>query len=277
MGRTIKLILYYFAYQLAATIPGMFGYTIWKCFETQSFDLHNAPTSLGIILSLLGTLLMAWHLIHYKYVKLDKQTLASLPFKSTCLYIAMGVAAIIWMNWLSEMAHLPNIAENIFAQMKNNVFGILSVCLVAPIFEEIFFRGAIEGYLLRKWRNPRWAILVSALIFGLIHMNPAQMLFAFLFGIILGELYYRTGSLLPSIILHFINNTLSLILMNVFEEKDTLTDIFGSTTTVHTLGMMGIVIFCLTLFLFRKEVKPAQWPAEVSEPTSTTETGTQNN
>ena len=115
MGRTIKLILYYFAYQLAATIPGMFGYTIWKCFETQSFDLHNAPTSLGIILSLLGTLLMAWHLIHYKYVKLDKQTLASLPFKSTCLYIAMGVAAIIWMNWLSEMAHLPNIAENIFA------------------------------------------------------------------------------------------------------------------------------------------------------------------
>ena len=175
------------------------------------------------------------------------------------------------------MAHLPNIAENIFAQMKNNVFGILSVCIVAPIFEEIFFRGAIEGYLLRKWRNPRWAILVSALIFGLIHMNPAQMLFAFLFGIILGELYYRTGSLLPSIILHFINNTLSLILMNVFEEKDTLTDIFGSTTTVHTLGMMGIAIFCLTLFLFRKEVKPAQWPAEVSEPTSTTETGTQNN
>jgi hypothetical protein len=107
MGRTIKLILYYFAYQFAVAIPGMFGYTIWKCFETQSFDLHNAPTSLAIILSLLGTLLMAWHLIHYKYVKLDKQTLASLPLKPTCLYILMGAAAIIWMNWLSEMVHLP--------------------------------------------------------------------------------------------------------------------------------------------------------------------------
>mgnify|MGYP000048990409 FL=1 len=47
--------------------------------------------------------------------------------------------------------------------MKNNVFGILSVCIIAPIFEEIFFRGAIEGYLLRKWENTRWAILVSAL------------------------------------------------------------------------------------------------------------------
>ena len=93
MGRTIKLILYYFAYQFAVAIPGMFGYTIWKCFETQSFDLHNAPTSLAIILSLLGTLLMAWHLIHYKYVKLDKQTLASLPLKPTCLYILMGELA----------------------------------------------------------------------------------------------------------------------------------------------------------------------------------------
>ena len=96
-------------------------------------------------------LLMAWHLIHYKYVKLDKQTLASLPLKPTCLYILMGAAAIIWMNWLSEMVHLPNIAENVFAQMKNNVFGILSVCIIAPIFEEIFFRECIEGYLLRKW------------------------------------------------------------------------------------------------------------------------------
>ena len=52
MGRTIKLILYYFAYQFAVAIPGMFGYTIRKCFETQSYDLHNAPTSLEIILSL---------------------------------------------------------------------------------------------------------------------------------------------------------------------------------------------------------------------------------
>ena len=276
MGRTIKLILYYFAYQFAVAIPGMFGYTIWKCFETQSFDLHNAPTSLAIILSLLGTLLMAWHLIHYKYEKLDKHTLAYLLLKPTCLYILMGAAAIIWMNWLSEMVHLPNIAENVFAQMKNNVFGILSVCIIAPIFEEIFFRGAIEGYLLRKWENPRWAILVSALIFGLIHMNPAQILFAFLFGIILGELYYRTGSLLPSIILHFINNTLSLILMNVFEEKDTLTDILGNTTAVHVWGMTGIAIFCLTFLLFKKEVKPVQWAVEATEPVPAEETNPQN-
>ena len=95
-------------------------------------------------------------------------------------------------------------------------------------------------------------------------MNPAQILFAFLFGIILGELYYRTGSLLPSIILHFINNTLSLILMNVFEEKDTLTDILGNTTAVHVWGMTGIAIFCLTFLLFKKEVKPVQSAEETT-------------
>ena len=100
--------------------------------------------------------------------------------------------------------------------------------------------------------------------------------FAFLFGIILGELYYRTGSLLPSIILHFINNTLSLILMNVFEEKDTLTDILGNTTAVHVWGMTGIAIFCLTFLLFKKEVKPVQWAVEATEPVPAEETNPQN-
>ena len=52
MGRTIKLILYYFAYQFAVAIPGMFGYPLWACFERQSFPLHNAPTSVAMILSL---------------------------------------------------------------------------------------------------------------------------------------------------------------------------------------------------------------------------------
>ena len=41
MGRTIKLILYYFAYQFAVAIPGMFGYTIWKCFGHYPFTVGN--------------------------------------------------------------------------------------------------------------------------------------------------------------------------------------------------------------------------------------------
>ena len=86
----------------------------------------------------------------------------------------------------------------------------------------------------------------------------------------------RTGSLLPSIILHFINNTLSLILMNVFEEKATLTDILGNTTAVHVWGMTGSAIFCLTFLLFKKEVKPVQWAVEATEPVPAEETNPQN-
>lgn len=263
MGRTIKLILYYFAYQLAAAIPGVVIFHVREYIKTGTLDIHQSmPLSFALIISIVATGLMAWHLIHFNYVKLNKETLSSLPGKATCLYIIMGTAAIVWMNWLSEMVDLPDTTGDLMLRMKDNIFGIISVCVVAPIFEEMFFRGAIEGYLLRKWQNPRWAILVSALVFGLIHGNPAQILFAFLFGLILGELYYRTGSLLPGIILHFINNTLSIILTNIFPQQETLTDIVGNSETVHTIGMLGIGIFCLTITMFRKEVKPIDWHTE---------------
>lgn len=263
MGRVIKLIIYYFAYQFAFVIPGVAGYTAWQFVKTGTFSIDSTmPISFALILSILSTLMMAWHLLHYKYIKLDKQTLATTSGKVTCLYLIMGIAAMLWMNWLSEMIELPNLFENTFAQMKDNVFGILSVCIIAPIFEELFFRGAIEGHLLRIWKNPRWSILVSALVFGAIHGNPAQIFFAFLFGLILGELYYRTGSLLPCIILHFINNTTSVIMMNIFEQEDTLTDIIGNSSTVHSIGMLAIGIFCLTTIMLRKAVKPMDWQPE---------------
>ena len=64
--------------------------------------------------------------------------------------------------------------------------------------------------------------------------------------------------------------------MNVFEEKDTLTDILGNTTAVHVWGMTGIAIFCLTFLLFKKEVKPVQWVVEATEPVPAEETNPQN-
>ena len=57
--------------------------------------------------------------------------------------------------------------------------------------------------------RPWTAIIVSSLIFGVVHMNPAQIPFAFLLGMMFGWLYYRTGSLLPGIIGHVLNNSVA--------------------------------------------------------------------
>lgn len=76
---------------------------------------------------------------------------------------------------INEALDLTDTNQELFISMSHNIFGVLSIAIVVPILEEVLFRGAIEGHLLRKGWSPKWAILVSALIFGIIHGNPAQI------------------------------------------------------------------------------------------------------
>ena len=88
------------------------------------------------------------------------------------------------------------------------LLNFLMYAIIPAILEEILFRGIILKNLLpySKWG----AIILSALLFGITHMNPIQILFASIFGVILGVCYEYTGSLLIPIIMHFINNAMSV-------------------------------------------------------------------
>ncbi|QKG58965.1 CPBP family intramembrane metalloprotease [Hymenobacter sp. BRD128] len=88
------------------------------------------------------------------------------------------------------------------------VLSLFFGCLLAPVLEEILFRGLLLRGLLRNY-SPVVAIGQSALLFGVFHLNPAQSLFALLMGLMLGWLYYRTQSLALCIALHALNNLLS--------------------------------------------------------------------
>ena len=81
------------------------------------------------------------------------------------------------------------------------------ICLLAPIAEEITFRGVLLGGLLRMHCQPWLAILLSAIIFGAIHMSPMTFLGVTIGGVIYGWLFWRTRSILPCIIAHIVNNT----------------------------------------------------------------------
>lgn len=86
----------------------------------------------------------------------------------------------------------------------------LVTAIFAPIFEEWMCRGVILRGLLTKMK-PGWAIVISALFFALIHFNPWQALNAFLIGVIMGYVYYKTGSLLLTMLIHFVNNGTAVI------------------------------------------------------------------
>ena len=89
----------------------------------------------------------------------------------------------------------------------------LQVCILAPVFEEIFCRGILLRGLLRRMR-PGWAILLSAALFALMHGNPWQGAGALVLGLLLGYAYYRTGSLWLTMLMHAANNLFSLLLLH---------------------------------------------------------------
>jgi membrane protease YdiL (CAAX protease family) len=87
----------------------------------------------------------------------------------------------------------------------------LLVCVAAPILEEMIFRGFVYSGLRRR-AGVTGAVLTSAVLFGLVHMNPAALLPITLIGIVLAVLYERNLSLVPSIICHALHNTLVFFL-----------------------------------------------------------------
>ena len=84
--------------------------------------------------------------------------------------------------------------------------------VLVPIAEEMFFRG-----MLHRWARDKWGFaagaLISAVVFGAIHVIPLVIPFAILMGLAASWAYERTGSLLPGLIIHIINNTVKIALV----------------------------------------------------------------
>jgi|TARA_B110000116_G_scaffold68492_1_gene59070 membrane protease YdiL (CAAX protease family) len=91
-------------------------------------------------------------------------------------------------------------------------FLFLAVVIVAPIGEEIVFRGFLQKFLENYWKDITRAVLVTSLFFAMIHFNPFWTIQIYLLGVILGFLAWKTKSVIPSIILHSVNNGTAFLL-----------------------------------------------------------------
>ena len=140
----------------------------------------------------------------------------------------------------------------IMEQMIGGPFwsSFLLTAIFAPIFEEWLCRGMILRGLLSKMK-PGWAIVISALFFALIHMNPWQALNAFIIGVIMGYVYYKSGSLLLTMLIHFVNNGTAVVLsqFSSFSEQDYFIDMMDRSTymVVYVLGV-AVLLGCLYAF-----------------------------
>ena len=104
--------------------------------------------------------------------------------------------------------------------------------------------------LLTKMK-PVWAIVISALFFAVIHANPWQALNAFLIGLLMGYVYYKTGSLILTMIIHFVNNGTAVVLSNVesLKDYDYWIDILGKQQyTLVFIASCVVLAACIAIF-----------------------------
>jgi hypothetical protein len=150
------------------------------------------------------------------------------------------------------------LAEDAFTQLMSTRWGYFALGLFAPVAEEFVFRGAILRSLLQGNMKPWTAIAVSALIFALAHFNPAQLPHALLIGMLLGWMYWRTGSIIPGITYHWVNNTIAYVVSNLYPGADTdhLSDFFGGNTSYMLLSILfSLCILLPALFQLQLRMK----------------------
>ena len=155
------------------------------------------------------------------------------------------------MEWITEQE---------FNDILTNRWGYLAVGILAPIGEEMVFRGAILRILLTantqqpapdsRQPSPIIPIAISAAIFALIHLNPAQMPHAFLVGMLLGWIYWRTGSILPTILFHWVNNSTAYVVYNLLPQSQDmkLIDLFGSERAVILSVVFSLLILLPAIY-----------------------------
>ena len=206
--------------------------------------------AMGVIISsgLAGVVTIAVFLAA-KWAVVSRHWIRTRPWTVLFWCVVATLGSLIPSSWLQElMPELPNTAEKAFDLVLKDRWGYFIVGLLAPLSEELVFRGAILRELLKWKENPWIGIFISAMLFSLVHMNPVQMPHAFLVGILLGWLYYRTNSIIPGVIWHWVNNTIAYVMYNLTNPDETLLEYFGSQQRVLMAVGFSLMIFLPALY-----------------------------
>lgn len=123
------------------------------------------------------------------------------------------------------------------------VLFFINICVLAPIYEEMLFRGILLRRFTLRW-SPQKSIIISSIIFGIIHLNPINIVFAFALGCVLGYTYLKTKNIVIPMLLHSFNNFLAYIQF-VYTNQTTEMDL--PTTEAARQGLLINVVFFFIL------------------------------
>lgn len=223
--------------------------------------LLNASDTVFWVVQIVYSLLLGATAVVYTAVKqkpiVDTLELNKAPKLVETLVLIVCTAVLIfamipinnWFcQWLIDMG--LNLDSGLTDEMITNnlAFAIVATCIVAPITEELVFRGVIAKGLIstESTASKVLGILLSGFLFSIFHMSAASTLHQFVFGCLLGYFYIQGKSIWVSIIGHAFNNSFVLLLSFVLPE-----DFFAKNGVWLAIGgvvLLAVIIYLYTLF-----------------------------
>jgi membrane protease YdiL (CAAX protease family) len=212
-GEAILLLLMMFVAAAVALVAILLGRR-----DTElDIVLLGAVEVLGLLFALVVGLRIArvpWH---------EPLALRPVPLWMLLAVVPLtGAASVVSSEIEAWMAALVPVPPTVAVEMARLLYAddaaswvrvVLAVAVVIPVGEELFFRGLLlRGFLLRYGPGP--ALVLTAALFALVHLNPWGLVSIFLVGILLGWLVLRTGSLWPACLAHGLYNFAAVVSLN---------------------------------------------------------------
>ena len=185
----------------------------------------------------------------------SKQPITAAQIKQVLVVIAITICLSIGLNNVISMSPLVQMSEeyqNASDAFYGSTFGleILGSALITPFLEELLHRGVVFGRL--RMRMGMWpAVIVSALIFAILHFNLVQFIYAFLLGIVFALFVEKTGCLYPAVIAHIVANGIAVIRTETGFLQGTVDGSVSAWLISVGLCLVGIVV--LMIFVRKKD------------------------
>lgn len=195
-----------------------------------------------------------------------------LGWKNVLLILVISIFIQPIMSLLSVLSSIlfPNEISNIMSEVSYTptILLILAMAVTPAICEEIFFRGLVfSGF---KNLNIKKASIMTGFLFGLMHLDGQQFLYAFAMGVVFCYLVYKTKSIFASILAHFTINASQVLLSQItyyfYEMADveissalpTIQDYIYTITAVCVLIVFTLPILILAFWFFHRINKPVK-------------------